>query len=57
MDEPKRCCRLAPEVFTDIKVGSKVRMWVVACVDCGKYSDGPTRANAIESWDGGYRTR
>ena len=49
--KPIRCCRLSPEIFTDIKSGSTERMWVVACSVCGKYTDAYSVEMAVADWN------
>ena len=51
MDTPKNCCGREPDVFRDIKVGSTEQMWIVNCCQCGKYRDGITRKQAVQSWN------
>lgn len=50
-DQPKRCCSANPDLFTDTKVGRTELMWIVCCGDCGKYSEGDTKKEAIENWN------
>ena len=47
----RKCCRREPEIFKDTKVGGKEEMWVVACADCGSFSDHPSRSEAIHLWN------
>ena len=53
--KPDLCCRLLPEIFTDIKSESKERMWVVACSICGKYADAHSEEDAVTDWNLRYR--
>lgn len=56
-DQPKTCCRIHPEIFTDTRTGRTERMWVVACPDCGRFTDDPRRADAIRRWNQGHKHR
>ena len=47
----RTCCRYTPEIFRDTKVGSTEEMWLVACSDCGCFSDHPSRKEAIHLWN------
>lgn len=55
--EPKYCCGAEPNIFTDVKSERTERMWVVACANCGSYSDAPTREGAINQWNMDYRKK
>ena len=54
-DTPKWCCRMQPQIFTDVKVGQVMPKRVVACAGCGKFSEGDSDAAAIWNWNDGER--
>ena len=51
--DPRNCCGLKPQLFLDTKTGSTVKMFVVACGDCGKYADALTKKLAVLDWNMG----
>ena len=56
-DQPKNCCGRPVDVFRDTKVGHTQEMWVVACANCGHYSDDLSRSGAIQLWNSNHRKR